>query len=1065
MMIKKYGAIIVLWLFAISFKAQKTTAYIDKDAAYKQGIDLFDKKQYVAAQKSFSDYISLSSSPYLLKTDAEYYAGACAIELFHKDGEMRMRQFILKHPESNKINSAYFYLGKSSYRKKKYDETIKNFEKVDIYTLSKEDLAELYFKRGYSYLEEKNSEKAKADFYEIKDADNKYIFPSLYYYSHICYNEKNYESALDGFNKLVGNETFGSVVPYYITQIYFVQGKFDKVVKSAPDLLNDSTHVQRTGEINRMIGESYYNLKDYKNALTYLKKTELASSLNPSGNYALAYCFYKLNDYTNAVDHFEKATDTKDSSAQSAWYHMADCYLNTNNKTKARNAFYSAYTMNFDKKIVEDALFSYSKLCYELDFSPFNEAVKGFSKYLKEYPNSKRKDEAHNFLINVYSTTKNYQQAITSIEKLDSQDPVMKATYERLIFFKGIEFFNNGDLDNASKQFTKAISVDVDKKVNALAKYWLGEISYQRKDYTTAIETWKAFQLMQNAPQLKEYEKSNYNIGYAYFQRKEKGDYAEANIAFRKFLLNKDQDDLMKVADANVRAADCYFMTATSSNGYYAQASALYETALLMNKVDVDYSYYQKAMCDGLLKDFKEKIVHLKYIETNFPKSNYLGAAIFEIANTYKEDLKEDENAIMYYEKTLKNYPNSTYANPSLASLGLIYFKLKQDDKAFENFDKIVQKDNKSDDAREVLPMIKKIFEAKGNIDEMEKYFNSIGNPLSVNQIEQALYEASKEAYYNQKNCDAASPKLEAYITKFPEGRYSNEIQFCYGECTYSKGLFEKALPAYKYVISRSRSIYSEVAYTKATYLLYKDKKYEEALPLYIQMQEVAEAPANKLLSKIGAMRCAFYLNQYETALNESKKVLESDKLTQPQTSEAKYIKAKSLFETQRYDDAMNEFKAISKSAKSVTGAEAYYYIAKIYFLKQDYKGAEKTVNDLISYSYTNDDWNTKGMLLIADCYSAKGDDKDAEVILQSIIDGKPKQEFIDEAQKRIDTIKEKQKARLLLEQSAAPEMKVEFKSTSGDKNLFEKPAEPLKENIAPVETSTNTIKPQEEPK
>src|SRR5687767_6482479 len=131
MMLRKYGVCLALSLSCLIARSQKTTAYIDKDILYKQGIDLFDKKQYVAAQKSFTDYLGLSSGIKLLKTDAEYYAAACAIELFHKDGEWRMREFINTHPESNKLNGAWFYLGKSSFRKKKYEETIKNFEKVD----------------------------------------------------------------------------------------------------------------------------------------------------------------------------------------------------------------------------------------------------------------------------------------------------------------------------------------------------------------------------------------------------------------------------------------------------------------------------------------------------------------------------------------------------------------------------------------------------------------------------------------------------------------------------------------------------------------------------------------------------------------------------------------------------------------------------------------------------------------------------------------------------------------------------------------------------------------------
>ena len=1053
MMLRKYGVCLAFSLLCLFSKAQKTTAYIDKDILYKQGIDLFDKKQYVAAQKSFTDYLNLNTSVPLLKVDAEYYAAASSIELFHKDGEWRMRAFITKHPESNKINNAWFYLGKSSFRKKKYEETIKNFEKTDIYVMSKEDLAELYFKRGYSYIETKDAEKAKADLYEIKDVDNKYIYPALYYYSHLSYLEKKYEIALEGFNKLVGNETFGSVVPYYITQIYFVQGKWDKVVKNGPDLLNDSNQVQKKSEINRMIGESYYNLKDYSNALEYLKKTELGSSLNREGNYAIGYCYYKLNDCNNTITYLEKVVQgEEDSLSQNSHYHLADCYIKTNNRTKAKNSFYSAYATNFEKKITEDALYSFAKLSYELDFSPFNETVRAFSKYIKEYPTSSRKDEAYKYLINVYSTTKNYERAIKSMESLDSQDPILKGTYEKLVFFRAIEYFNNNDLNNAEAQFKKAMAINADKLYTSLSSYWLGEISYQRKDYSTAIETWKNFLLQTNNVNLNEFEKTHYNLAYAYFQRKEKGDYSAANIEFRKYIMNKSGDDLNKTSDANVRAADCYFM-----NRDFHQAADYYETAIALNKVDVDYSYYQKALCNGLLKNHKEKINDLKYLEANYPKSNYLSAATFEMAETYLKDMNDGDDAVVYYEKVLNNYPKSSFVNPSLAGLGLIYYNKKEDDKAFAYFDKIVQKDPKSDDAREVLPMIRKTFEAKGKIDEMEKYFASIGNPLSVNEVEKALYESAKEAYYDKNNCDDAMPKFESYIAKFPEGKYITEAQFCYGECAYSKSMFDKALPAYKYVISKTRSIYTETSLNKASYLLFKDKKYDEALPLFLQMQEISETPANKLTAKVGAMRCSFYQNQFEMALTESNKVLGTEKLNPQQASEAKYIKAKSLFETQRYDDALTEFKAIAKSSKNASGAEAYYHIGKIYFNKQDYKEAEKTINNLISFAYTNDDWNTKGMILIADCYTAKNELEDAKIILQTIIDGKPKQEYIDEVNSRLEKIKALQAAKAV-QQPTQTEMKVEFNSSGGDNKLFNQPATVPADSVKtqPVNTIPN---------
>ncbi|MDX2174113.1 MAG: tetratricopeptide repeat protein [Bacteroidota bacterium] len=1041
-------------VFSFLCQAQKTAIYLDNEIMYKQAIELFDKKQYVEAQKNFIDFATTTSLS-ILKADAQYYSAACAIELFNKDGEWQMKQFILKHPESTKLNSANFYLGKNNFRKKKYPETIECFEKVDIYKLDKEQLSELYFKRGYSYIETGSYDKAKTDLYEIKDVDNKYAFPANYYYSHIAYKEKNYETALSGFNRLVGNETFGSVVPYYITQIYFIQGKYDKVVVEAPKLLDDSINVQKSGEINRMIGESYFNLKDYANALTYLKKTDLGSGLNQQGNYALGYCYYKNGDWANANLYFEKAVETKDSLAQSAWYHMADCHIKLNEKMGAKNAYYSAYQLGFDKLITQDALFSFAKLSYELDFNPYNEAEKAFKKYLKEYPNSYKKEDCYNYLINVYSITKNYEQAIKSIESLGNIDPILKVTYQKLIYFKGVEYFNNNDIDNAEKQFKKSQEQNSDLRLNALCQYWLGEISYLRKDYSTAIEKWKNFQTLNGAVQLKEYDLSNYAIGYAYFQRKEEKDYTEAGVSFRKFLLTKNKYEENKIADATIRVADCFFM-----NRDFLQGSEYYETAIALNKLDVDYCLFQKALCDGLNKNYKEKISELKKIETRYPASNYLSASLNQIADTYFKNLKDEENAILYYNKILKNYPNSSFSSNCYAQLGNIYFARKQDDKAFEYFDKFVKLDSKSEESKDVLEAIKKIFEAKGDVEGMEKYFTSVGNPLSENQLEKATYSAAYDAFYNQKNCDLAMPKWEAYISKFPNGKYINEAQFNLAECNYNKSIFDKALVGYQYIIAKPRGIYTEVSLAKTSYLFYKDKKYKEALPLFIQLQDVAETPSNKSAGRFGAMRSAFYINDFETALTENTKVLNTEKLTPQQTSEAKYIKAKSLFETNRLDDALAEFKLITKSAKNSSGAEAYYHIAKIQFTKQDYKEVEKTINKLISYEYSTDDWNNKGMLLLADTYIAKNEEEDAKIILQTIIDGKPKQEFIDAARKRLDELKLKQEAKAAAElQTQSKEMKVEYNQSKKDEDLFDKLYEESQKNKA---TSTSTLNPEQ---
>jgi tetratricopeptide (TPR) repeat protein len=1036
----RFLASLFLLLNIYTSTAQKTTIYIEPDREFKTGAELFDKKKFGAAMKSFQNIIeSHKDKKDLIRIDAEYYAAASSIELFNKDGEWRMHRFIEQHPESNKIKWAYFYLGKSNFRKKKYVETIEYMEKVDIYDLSKEDLAELYFKRGYSYLQTNKIERAKNDLYEIKDVDNKYAKPANYYYSHIAYTEKNYGVALEGFTRLLNDETFGSVVPYYIAQIYFLQNKYDDVIRVAPALLNDSQYVQKAGEINRIIGESYYHKDLYKESIPFLLKGTSGTSTD---NYELGFAYYKANDLKTATTYFEKATTKNDSLAQNVFYYLADCYLKLNDKTKARSAYYSAYSLNFDAKIKEDALFNYAKLCYETGFSPYNDAIRSFLIYISQYPQSPNKEEAYTYLINCFHTIKNYEGAMHIIEKMNTEDIRIKQVYQKLVYFRAINFYNNAAPDSAKKYFNMAFKLNTDAVISAQSKYWLGELSYQNKAYNNAIETWQTFQLMPGAFSSKEYELANYNIGYAYFMNK---NYDEAGISFRKFLLTKNLNDASKAADATLRTADCYFMNKT-----YRSASEYYETAIALNKSDIDYAMYQKALCDGLQKNYKEKISDLNALQQKYPSSNYIVAATYEIAESYKA-LNDYDNAIVYYEKIVNKYPGSPYVQRSVKTIGFLYYNQNKDDKAFEYLDKIVKQDPKSDEAKDAIETIKKIYKEQKKPEEMEAYLQSIGSSVSADELDESYWQKASDLYYEKKDCDAAMPEMQKYISKFPNGKYLTEANFSFAECAYSKANYTDALTSYKYVLAKPRSIHTEISLVKASYILFKDKNYTEALPLFLQLEDLAETTQNKLTAKLGTMRSAFYTKNYEACIDACNKVLNTDKISQSQMAEAHQLKAKSLYESDRREEAVIDFQYLIKNAKNESGAEAYYYLALIHFQKKELKETEKTINTLIAYNYSTNDWNTKAMILMSDVYVDKNEINNAEVILQSVIDNADKPEYTDMANQKLQVIKDNQQAKIETEKKQE-QMQIEFQNKGKDLQLESQPkiekADSVKTNI-----------------
>ncbi len=162
---------------------------------------------------------------------------------------------------------------------------------------------------------------------------------------------------------------------------------------------------------------------------------------------------------------------------------------------------------------------------------------------------------------------------------------------------------------------------------------------------------------------------------------------------------------------------------------------------------------------------------------------------------------------------------------------------------------------------------------------------------------------------------------------------------------------------------------------------------------------------------------------------------MNTEKISPQQTVEGKSIRAKSLFETNRKDEAIADLKYLTKNAKSELGAEAYYMLAQVQFEKKDYKEVEKTVNSLFNYPYSTQDWNTRAMLVMADVYLEKGEEQNAEAVLQTIIDNTTNEEYINIAKQKLQALKDKQNTRLA--NPAEEDMKVEF-NNNGGANLFE---------------------------
>jgi len=147
-----------------------------------------------------------------------------------------MIKFIRTHPEFPRINEAYLALGDYFFQNKNYRKAVTYFELVNRQELTPEKLPEYFFRTGYSHYIRGDKSRALLMFSEIKDIDTEYTPPAIYYYSQIAYEQKMYETAMDGFTRLKNDETFGNVVPFYIVQMLYLRKDYDQILEIAPDM-------------------------------------------------------------------------------------------------------------------------------------------------------------------------------------------------------------------------------------------------------------------------------------------------------------------------------------------------------------------------------------------------------------------------------------------------------------------------------------------------------------------------------------------------------------------------------------------------------------------------------------------------------------------------------------------------------------------------------------------------------------------------------------------------------------------------------------------------------------
>ena len=648
-----------------------------------------------------------------------------------KDYQKSINEFNKIIDDSNDISqNAYYILGDCYLQLNKKQAALnafKNASEMDFVPTIKEDAwlnyAKLSYEIGNPY---QSSTEILTNFLALfPKSAFKIEVESLLIQSYVSSN--NYEEALEllkNKSKLIYKEAYQKVTFLRALELYN-QADYTASEK----LLNNSLSISLDPIIKARAtywsAEVAYQLMNYSKALKLFKdfsQLALGFQINESENlnYNLAYTYFKLKQYGNAINNFQLFIDNKPSDLvilNDSFLRMADSYFVISQYNLAINAYQSALDLN--KTESDYATFQIAVSNGYL--GQIESKISGLNKVIN-YKSSYLKDQALFELANTYA---NQYQPSKAIEIYTDLITGYSSSYlvSRALLRKGLIEYNQNDIQSALNSF------------NSVA--------------TRYPSTAEAFQAISSSRsiyidlgQVNNYALWVNSLGYMSTTDSELGA-ATYQAAEKQYL------------DNNIKKAIELF------NGYIIS---------FPNGKQLTKAHFYLAELYDISALPANALPHYQYVYKQ-PISEFLEVALFKTSEILldSEDFKEALNILLQLESKSKNSQNRLYAQSNLMK---VYFRLENYDDAIYYAEMILQ-NSKTDNyiKTDAYIIIARAAMQTNNEIEARAAYSQVQSIANGSMGAEAQYY---EAYFIFLDGDfeASNKSLQVLIKNFSSYRY-----------------------------------------------------------------------------------------------------------------------------------------------------------------------------------------------------------------------------------------------------------------------------------------------------
>lgn len=951
-------------------------AYYETLALYKDASELLDKEKYGAAELKFGEFLRRVAVDGAKRykndmiADARFSQALCNFHLLRDNAMSQFEYFMAEYPTHSRVDEAMYYIGRLYFIKKDYFEALPYFDQLDASKLSRVQKQAFYFYLGYCHYKNGKIQDAMTLFARIKNGDGPYAAQAAWFYTQVSFENGRYEEALAGLKNVDEEAPYAKNAPLIRASCLLKLERFEELDAMA-DELNLSSG-KATASVFLIFGNAAYERNKYDKAVEYLENFEKKRGrMDRNGHYRLGYSYYQEKDFANARKRFDRVVNKEDGIAQNAWYYLGHCNLKIDDYEHARTAFKEASSMDFYPAIAEEALWLYSKACFETKY--MEDALAGLQEFNKKYPESKYKDEANGLVGEILLYTSNYKDAIEYFEQPGNlKTRRAKVAYQRACYFYGVSLFEQQAFDKAASYFKKAYNQRQDQDITLSSYFWYAESLFQGEDFEGSVDGYNVYLRQRGADKHTYNSKAHYGLAWSYLKQK---NYKEAGRRFEKFIALADRKaDSDLYIDAYLRAGDCEYVA-----NRYSNALNYYLTVRDFNDKYVDYALFRLGMTYFRLDNYEKSVNNYLKLVSNFRRSEYRDDGLINLSEIYLTWLNNWQKSAQYARSLIRDHPNSPFVPGAYMRLGIAEYKSNNNKKATDYFKKLVFDycyDTKN--AVAALQNLSSLLSPK-EYDRIESQYQQkcpqAGSATAGNKEKEELdYQIAQERFFDE-NYDVALTKFDNFLRNYPNSEYAAEIRFLKGEALEKKGNESGALAEYKQLYeSGPVSSYTLKALNNAAEIHFKNKEYLASTELFKAMEEKADKLADRLTAQFGKAKNLFAQRQYDAALGEYQSIFTHPNTTNYSRTRANVQIAACMYHLGKTQEAFDISSKIEKDNKNSFGAEAQYWITRILYdrgeLDQSRIAAIYLKDNYPSQNY----WKARAFLVLAEVYLKMGD-------------------------------------------------------------------------------------------